>query len=430
MQTQGRDVVLQSRNCHIPPRCASCGSPPQASRQASKRKGLWGGGSVTRTFDIPYCSACADRARTAGIKSMVFTAATLGIAIFTSSVGFLLPTLPMVVLVGLPTVLALTFAVLSITVLAPKVPALPAMAAGNAVSLVSFSGDRSTLYCVNPQWGDEFARANNIQSTPKNRSLGSAFSKIATGLIGAPIAALAVWAVAHPVLHIDNAGPDALQIWVDGKPVVVAKPNPGNLSVWVPFGKRVLGYSKVGAAAPEQTLEAKMTMMDDHLYNPGKTACYWLIADSYGAASVDGIQQGPQSIKELYSFDKVNTWFGENPQSVEVQDGQGGQTRVALQRAKACMDLAQHGCDAPARDVYITCQKAAHSKADYEKCDDAVTCGDTRAPAAATATGKPAASGHGASPHGAPAGHVPPKASGATAPVVAAAAPSASAKKK
>ncbi|MEO6420147.1 MAG: hypothetical protein ABIP39_12095 [Polyangiaceae bacterium] len=64
-------------------------------------------------------------------------------------------------------------------------------------------------------------------------------------------------------------------------------------------------------------------------------------------------------------------------------------------------------------------------------CDDAATCGDTRQAPVAAITAKPAA-GHGAAPHAPPAGHVSPKASAAASagPVVAAAAPSASAKKK
>jgi hypothetical protein len=130
-------------------------------------------------------------------------------------------------------------------------------------------------------------------------------------------------------------------------------------------------------------------MGDAHLYNPAKSACYWLVADSYGSASVDGIQKGPQPIQEFYRFDKVDTWFGTNPQSISVSQGQSGGTRVAVQRSKSCMEFIEHGCTLEARVTLVTCQRGAKSDADFDKCFDtakaACKSGATPAPAASPA---------------------------------------------
>jgi hypothetical protein len=405
-QQQGCDVVLQSSSFSVPPRCSSCGSPQQTTLDAKKRKGRVGGGSVTRTFQIPYCNACAARAKSTRMKGWLFGGVTFGIAAVFAAIGLLAPGLPAVVLVVLPTILALGFAIVTMTALAPKVPAPPAMAAGDAVKLVSFDGNRSTLYCVNPMWGQEFAQANGVQPVPKSRGSWFGANSLLIALVFAPIMAGGIWFLAHPQIHIDNPGAEAMQIWLDGKQSVTVQPN-ANASIFVARGKHTLGYSKVGGSAPEATVEGNATMMDAHLYNPAKTGCYWLVADSYGSASVAGISQGPQAIKEFYSFDKVDTWFGDNPQSVSVSNGQTGDTRVALQRAKACMDLASRGCDEAAREQFISCQRAAANDEAFEKCAESVTCGTPKPGAATTPhtapSGHPAAHpSHGGAPHGTP----------------------------
>jgi hypothetical protein len=308
-----------------------------------------------------------------------------------------------VVLILLPILFAVVFAVLAMTALAPKAPAPPAMAAGDAVKLISFDGSRSTLYCVNPMWGDEFARANGVQPVQKSRSAFFGANCLLVALVFAPILAGGTWFLAHPQVHVDNAGAEALQIWVDGKPRTIVEANKtGGVppSFFIAHGKHTFGYSKVGATQPEATVEKDATMVDAHLYNPAKTGCYWLVADSYGSASTAGISQGPQPIQEFYSFDKVDTWFGDNPQSVEVQNGQSGDTRVALQRAKECMFLADKGCDESTREQFVTCQRAAGSEEASKRCTDGLTCLGGAKPAPGTAP-----SPH-AGPH--PSAHTPP----------------------
>jgi hypothetical protein len=255
------------------------------------------------------------------------------------------------------------------------------------------------------QWGDEFARANN--AIAKNESKGDGFliGPIVTGCIVAPIAAIAAAVGAHPTVHVDNATTDALDIFVDGKRHSSVGPN-AHASFDLGYGKHSFGYAKSGAAAATATVDGDVKMADAHLYNPGKSACYWLVADSYGTASADGVQQGPQPIQEFYRFDKVDTWFGDNPQSISVGKGESGGTRVALQRSKSCMQFIEHGCSLESRNALVTCQRAAKSDADFDKCFDNAkaqcqAAGGHAAPPTTPAAGKPASPAP--APHPAPA---------------------------
>ena len=268
---------------------------------------------------------------------------------------------------------------------------------------------------MNPHWGEEFARANNVQAIPKSRSHFFAAQSLWVALVAAPIGAAGIWFVAHPQVHVDNAGPDALQIWVDGKAKLVVPSNVAGKEppyMWIARGKHTFGYSKEGATAPEGTVDANITMNDAHLYNPGKTGCYWLIADSYGAASVAGIQQGPQPVLEFYSFDKVNTWFGDNPQSVEVDDQQ--RDKPVTRRGPSRRAKSVHGSRRALRrrrcTRFVQCQRAAKDEATFKKCEEtAETCEKpvpgAPKPAAGTHVAAGAAAGHPAAHpggHGAP----------------------------
>jgi hypothetical protein len=375
---EGREVVLQSSTFTMPASCASCRGPKQVTLNASHRQSRAVRGTVTRTFAIPYCGPCAARITANHKQGLKFGWLALLMTVVLAALGFAVPGLPGVVLVGFPTLAVIGFAVAVMTNLAPKAPPPPATSSGPAVRLTSFKKDKSVLYCTNAAWAGEFAQANGVNATPRNRRETFGRGSLTIGLLLAPGAALGVWFAAHPQVHIDNAGASAMQIWVDDKPRMVVQANASGAeqpSMYVPFGKHTFGYSPVGEARPVATVEGNAKMMDDFLYNPGETACYWLIADSYGSASVSGIAQGPQPIQEFYSFDNIDTWFGENPQSVSVSNGRTGDTRIALQRAKACMDLVEHGCSIEVRQQFQTCVRTANTDADFDKCGAQVRCG-------------------------------------------------------
>ncbi len=368
---QGCDVTLQSQSFRMPNTCASCGAPQQTTRTAS-RMNTYGNRRVTRSFQIPYCNACSARAGSFATKGVVFALVAFAIAAVLAALPFAVPALPMVVPAAIALVITLGFGVVVMTALKPKPPPLPATAAGAAVRLVSFSGTSSTLYCSNPTWGQELASMNGVQAAPKKRGQAFGVGALVTGLLVGPGGALVVWWIAHPTVYVDNAGAEAVQLWIDGERDIVVPANANGAvppNVNVSWGPHKFGFSKIGASSPQGSVDAEVTINDAHLYNPGETACYWLDAAAYGSASVAGISQGPQPIKEFYSFDKVDTWFGNNPQSIEVQSGETGGTRVALQRAQVCMGLATAGCPVAAREQLIACQKSAHDQASFDACE-------------------------------------------------------------
>ena len=339
---------------------------------------------MTRRFPIPYCHPCAARAQATRKRGRNFGLVALLVATAFAVLGFAAPGLPLAALMGLAVSAAVGFAVVVMTSLAPVAPSPPAMAVGEAVKVVSLRGGRSVLHCVNPLWGQELAQANSVVAAPKRRAERFGLGALAVALLVAPAASLAVWLSPTRRCISTTPGTRRSRSRVDGAPRIVVQPNAPDRpppSIWVAYGKHTFGYSKVGAAGPEGTVDAAATILDDFLYNPARTACYWLVADRYGSASVDGIAQGPQPIKEFYAFDKVNTWFGDNPQSVQVSTGESGDTRVALQRAKACMQLAEQGCDAAARERFTSCEIAARTEAEAEQCAQEASC------AASVATG-------------------------------------------
>jgi hypothetical protein len=367
---------------------------------------------VTRSFQIPYCAACSSRAGSFSTRGILYAGVAFVLAAAVAALPLAITALPLVVVVGLALGVGLVFGIVVKTVLSPQHPPLPATTPGRAVTLVKFNMATSTLHCTNMAWGQEFAQRNNVQPIPKKRGHGFGTGALVVGLLFGPLGAGVAWGFAHPSVHIDNAGSEALQIYVDGDPEIVVAPNVRGVeppTINVPYGRHTFGASRKTASKPESTFSADVTMNDAHLYNPGKTACYWLIAASYGSGSVAGMSQGPQPIQEFYSFDNVNTWFGDNPQSINVQNGQTGGTRVALQRAGECMAIARANCPLAVREQFVQCQRAARDEATFDACSATAktSCsGGAPTATAAVATATPAHSASPVAPH--PASHPPP----------------------
>jgi hypothetical protein len=200
-----------------------------------------------------------------------------------------------------------------------------------------------------------------------------------------------------------------MEIFVDGKKVASLAAN-SNDSVFVHKGKHDFGWARKGAAKPEAKVSGSVAVMKEHLYNPAKSACYWLQVDVYGAANADGAKAGPLAIAEFYQFDKVNNWFSENPEFVTVKKNEGGKVQVALQRAKACMEFAT--CGLAVREKLVVCQRAAFTKDDedaFKACNEqaAQSCAEKGSEEAPSTT--PSATPSGKSPT-APKSPTPPKA--------------------
>ena len=326
------DVQLDSHSVAMPMRCASCLAPRQVTLATSlsrRRSRL--------SFQIPYCHSCAQRAVAARRRSTAVAWVSLGLALAGAAAGFLVPQRSVIELVAAPTAVSIAFGLVAMIALRPRRPALPATAAGDAVTLVSFRGSHSVFSCTNPVWATELAAANEAPLRPKRRRAWFGLRTVVIAALVTPAAAATVYMLAHPSVRIDNAGDTTLQIWVDGVATKLAAPHDDRpLWMWVAYGKHTFGYSRVGADRPEHTTEVDVTMRGDHLYNPGKTACYRLVVNRYGDASTSDEPHGPVPVSEYYTFHDIYTWFANNPDHVQVSSDSSGTTKTALQRMDDC----------------------------------------------------------------------------------------------
>jgi hypothetical protein len=182
----------------------------------------------------------------------------------------------------------------------------------------------------------------------------------------------------RPSIRIDNGGRQPVQIWIDGKPSIVAQPMNGlgkRPEVSLPMGLHTFGWSPMGASAPKETTAArKVQWMGDHLYNPGRAACYWLEVSTYGSANDKGVAQGPQTLDDFYAFGHIDNWFADNPKSISTK-GSGG-TRTSVAPMKICQELVEHGCSVAVRSEMLDCAVKAYaskSKTAFNEClDEAV----------------------------------------------------------
>jgi hypothetical protein len=369
----GHLVTVQGLRMTMPTSCCRCGAP--STRQLKTSTAVRGFGSnKTRSIEVPYCTACAARAKKIQSARTLLYLQAIGVALAASGFGFLAAFLPRVVLVGVPVALASLAAV----VLRQRV--------GDGVDdpwgafLSKGTNKDSTFFCTHTEWAQQFAQANGVSA------IAGTYRDSVRPWIGALVVALGAAAfvafAVRPEVYIDNGGAQPAQIWIDGKPSIVAQStlNKGQTraTIEVPIGTHVFGWSPVGAKAPVgQTKPRKVEWMGDHLYNPNSTACYWLDVSVYGSASSKGMQQGPQPVDEFYTFSSINNWFKDNPTSISTKSS--GETRTAINTIKYCQELTAQGCPVEVRSAFAGCiakAVAADSKPAIETCvsEAAKTC--------------------------------------------------------
>jgi hypothetical protein len=198
-----------------------------------------------------------------------------------------------------------------------------------------------------------------------------ALSLLLAGVTLAPLIAIGVHARVHRVVHVDNALGMPVQIWLDGKPLAIISPTPvlgEPQRVRIPYGRHRLGWTEVGAPFARHEIDADLMLFGEHLYAPGRAACYWIEVTAYGKSSTHDLEHGPQPVRELHHFDRVDVWFGSTPKKVSAPLGIGGDTRIAVQRYALCMELAAAGCSAEARDEFIECQTTLHGPGEMVDC--------------------------------------------------------------
>ena len=353
----GHVVTIGSASLHVPASCCRCGAPATKSVRNSIRFG-----NRTRSLDLPYCEACKTRSeQILGRRTRVHLVA-IAVAVAISALGVALPFLPKPVLIGVP----VAFAVVAALVLRSK--------AGDALDfplgawMVGASASNSTFFCTHQPWALALAAANGVEAKPTQH--GDPVRPWIGALLVAGCASVYVAICCQPAVYVDVAAAFPLQIWLDGKPSIVAEPKfmqSPRPTITVPYGSHRFGWSRVGADKPAgETAAVKVAWHGHHLYNPASTTCYDLDLSVYGSAKGEGIEDGPQSVHEFYTFKTVDNWFQPNPSTVSTKSS--GATRIALQEDRMCRDLANHGCGVQIRSDFVECMRAAHNEPAMNTC--------------------------------------------------------------
>ena len=182
---------------------------------------------------------------------------------------------------------------------------------------------------------------------PSTRLLGAIVAIVLAGfLVGA-------WFFygTHEEVVVDNKGAMEVTIFVDGTKVASIPPNVLETkpkSIRLTRGKHKLGYAMGSVDKPVESTDVEVTDAPVHLYNPGKTSCYWV----YGGAS------GPRHVEDYYEFPSIDGWF--------IPSSAG----VSLQRNRACVDLAEKHCPLALRNELVDCQARAATAAENTRCVD------------------------------------------------------------
>jgi hypothetical protein len=372
---QGWDVEVD-RRAYVPPSaCASCRRP--AERMVARRKrGV--------KLDVPYCTLCGQQA-TAGWNNtrgrQLQFIVLFGASIF-GAVG-LVPGLPLVVACALAVGVAVAGTV-GFLVLVPvqKFPA-PASATIDGARLVKVAGDRATLFCTNEAWAADLAAAHGSVPARKTRPNHSVFVIPRYAVFAAPVVAVFAWLGANPEVHVDNGFHEPLQLWVDGRPSIVVpastkKDGAEPATVRVSYGQHVLGWSRLGATAPEHTTRARIEFDGNHLYVPGALLCHFNEVMLYGDQVSLPVAAGPVPIAEFQTFKRVDAWFHDLPAQIETKSG--GEARVAVKRWEACEYITSPPCPAGERARYWDCVRKIWESDDpkqVERCEQitAAACG-------------------------------------------------------
>ncbi len=372
MSVEGCEVTINATSFSTPPVCARCEGPQEVLVKTSHYNSA---NRTTRYASIPHCKACDTRRLAILSKRRLLLLGAVSAGVVSAGLGAVLPSLPLQFLVAFPIAVALVAALGLRMMLGPSVET------PNGAWMTGFRGQSTTFFCTNARWGEHFAHANNASAIPRKRS--DAFWHLPWVLalcFTGPLAAYVAYA-SNPPVYVDNESKEGLQIWIDGKPSIVAAPTKGNgvrPTVRIPYGTHALGFSSVGDNKPDETVEAHVAWSGDHLFNPGRTACYWLEAAAYGSASTTGLPDGPQPLAAFYTFKKVDNWFQENPPSITTKSS--GETRVSVTSINTCVELAQLGCPVPSRESFASCASHAYTANNQEafsKCVDeaADSCG-------------------------------------------------------
>jgi hypothetical protein len=362
---RGWNVTVKTNAYRPSTRCAACDAEAPRSYRTGK-------GRVA--IDVPYCDACAAQAHY-GWSRKPFREVQ-GALLFGGAMYGVLAALPFVPLAA--AVVVSSLAALAGAIGWMKLFPIRTRAASSATidgaRVVSSSGDTATLFCTHEAWARALAEQHGTTPVARTRPHRAFWHQLGVAPLGAPIAAFFVWGAANPDVHVDNGFREPVQIWVDGHASIVVPPTVRSVAAVVPihFGDHVLGWSAVGASAPMRTLHVHIDLLGRHLYVPDARLCHLLEVTLYGSQTSMPVKPGPLPVQEFHTLPRIDTWFGDNPKSIESK--KGGESRVALQRWEGCEVLTTPPCPEGERARYWSCVAAGWLGADPQRraaaCED------------------------------------------------------------
>lgn len=252
---------------------------------------------------------------------------------------------------------------LAVAVVAAVAIATAACVVGRTLPLAALVVLAAAISCAPGVWA-------SLRWAARRSAPGAAAACIA-GATAGPTAAVLTWPITHPVLHLDNAHGAPIDVWIDGVRWGSLQPSDDHREpprIRVPYGRHQLAWSEVGAPVGLHSIEVDVEPGRDHLYAPGAAGCYWVSVTAYGSASTHGRTHGPLPLAQFHAFDHVDVWFDDTPRRVLAPRLARGAVRVAVQRFKACMELAELGCDLPRRHAFVECTREIDGRAGPADC--------------------------------------------------------------
>jgi hypothetical protein len=348
----GWDVTARSKELLLNGQCASCLAPTNETKRSTLRWLF-----TTTSVDIPTCRSCRAHAiRNEGGRGVILFTAVL-LAFSFAAIGFV-PSVSLAVTLVVAAVMA-TLAVVAIPLLQPPRRALPPATMGaTAARLVRADRGSVTVHCTNRAWAESIAASAGTELRAKRRLFSGAFN----GLLVIPLAvqpvALGAFWLAHPEIRVDNGTGTAIRVWVDGEDKGVIEPTAAKAtdlaSVRSGWGSHTFEWAPIDRPNQKTKVTSEIEIAGTHLWDPGRTHCYWRTLTVYGDATSDGAQTGPRPRTELYGFPKIDEWFVESPHTVQTKES--GQLRYSLQRDLNCPSVAH--CGKAAVDKYWDCMQA------------------------------------------------------------------------
>ena len=204
-------------------------------------------------------------------------------------------------------------------------------------------------------------------------------SAIVLALVLAIVSSSSAWLIHTRSLYLDNPTGEAMVVFVNGKQHELAAG--ANQKIYIEKEDNYrLGWSLDGAGTAQDEFETAIG--DEAMYNPGRTGCYWLQIDVYSVSGTQSVHNseswGPQPIRDLYMFKKVDKWFAPNPEELELSSSQRSARRIAVLHDGDCMRFS--ACDITVRQKLQTCRANAVRLATDAAVEECLVQAETRCP--------------------------------------------------